>query len=415
MAKTTLWTKNYTLLTVATILGAAGAVAGNFALSFLVFDETGSPFAAALIFAIQVIPGFLVPLIAAPWMDRLPRKPFLVLGDAINGAFYILGGLWLMFFPFSYLGYLAFSLLLTSLSSFDRLAFNSLYPMLIPAGMEQKGYAIAGILYPVLEVVMMPLAAVLLDTIGVAWILILQGALSLLAAFTENFIRIKEENRLHEDAPSLKLWARDIKEAVRYLKGERGLRSIYSYCAFSGGMMMGYTPVLVAFFRTAAGMTTAMYSLFTVAEFAGRALGGVLHYNINIPPKKRFGFVFSVYNTYDSMDACLLWLPYPLMLVNRALCGFLATNSATLRQTAVQQYIPEALRARINAFEGMINLAVSSVLALIVGAIAEMIDYRLCMTLCGAASLAFCWLIIFRNRKDVSQIYLTQKTAVETE
>ena len=144
-------------------------------------------------------------------------------------------------------------------------------------------------------------------------------------------------------------------------------------------------------------------------------MGGVLHYNINIPPKKRFGFVFSVYNTYDSMDACLLWLPYPLMLVNRALCGFLATNSATLRQTAVQQYIPEALRARINAFEGMINLAVSSVLALIVGAIAEMIDYRLCMTLCGAASLAFCWLIIFRNRKDVSQIYLTQKTAVETE
>ena len=36
------------------------------------------------------------------------------------------------------------------------------------------------------------------------------------------------------------------------------------------------------------------------------------------------------------MDMCLLWLPYPLMLVNRAICGFLGSNSAILRSSAVQ-------------------------------------------------------------------------------
>lgn len=83
--KPRLWTRNYTLLIAATTLGAIGGTVGGFALSFLVFDETGSTLAAALIVAIQLIPYFVLPLFLAPLMDRLPRKPFLVGGDVLNG------------------------------------------------------------------------------------------------------------------------------------------------------------------------------------------------------------------------------------------------------------------------------------------------------------------------------------------
>ena len=75
--KPSLWNRNFILLFTATTLGAAGAIAGEFALSFLVFDETGSTLAAALTVALRLVPGFVIPLVAAPWMDRLPRKPFL--------------------------------------------------------------------------------------------------------------------------------------------------------------------------------------------------------------------------------------------------------------------------------------------------------------------------------------------------
>ena len=84
--KKTLWTRNFTLVTFATILGSIGGIAGSFALSFLVFDETGSTLASALLLAIQVLPNVFIPLILAPVMDRLPRKPFLVGGDAVNGV-----------------------------------------------------------------------------------------------------------------------------------------------------------------------------------------------------------------------------------------------------------------------------------------------------------------------------------------
>lgn len=45
---------------------------------------------------------------------------------------------------------------------------------------------------------------------------------------------------------------------------------------------------------------------------------------------------------------------HPLMLVNRAICGFLGSNSAILRSSAVQRYIPERLRSRVNALSSVL-------------------------------------------------------------
>ena len=113
--KQKLWTRNYTLLMSATLFGCIGGIAGGYALSLLVFDETQSTLASAIIIAIQVIPTFLLPVFIAPWMDRMPRKPFLVCGDLLNGVLYAGAGVYLLLFRFSYIGYLCFSLLLATL------------------------------------------------------------------------------------------------------------------------------------------------------------------------------------------------------------------------------------------------------------------------------------------------------------
>lgn len=405
MKKPSLWTKNFTLVTAATVLGAAGGIAGGFALSFLVYEQTQSTLAAALLIAIQVIPNFLLPLIAAPLMDRLPRKPFLVGGDAINGLLYVAAGLYLTYYAFSYVGYLLFSLVLACLSAFDQLAYNSIYPKLIPAGMEEKGYTVSGMIYPVLQVLMLPTAAVLYQAVGVANILLGQAALSLVAAAIESRIRVEEQRRMDGERFSFTLWWNDVKEAARYLKREKGLLNIYGYMAFTNGAAGGYGPILVAFFSSAPGFSIAMYSLFAVAEFAGRTVGGALHYFRKIPAKKRFGFAFAVYQIYETMDAMLLWLPYPLMLANRAICGFLGINSATMRQAAVQRYIKEEYRARVNAFDSMLGSAAYGILAVLIGALGEVLDYRLCLTVVGAVTAGVCWLTMWRGRKAVAAIY----------
>ena len=405
MSTAKLWTRNFRLVILASAMGTLGSIAGGFALAFLVFDETGSTLASALIVAIQLIPDLLLPILIAPIMDRLPRKSFLVAGDAANAVLLAGMGIWLLLFDFSYVGYLAISLLLSCLGAIDELAFTSIYPELIPEGAEQKGYAVSSMLYPVLKVIMTPLAAVLLDTIGVAWILIAQSGLSLAAAVTESCIRLDETERRQHTPYTPRAWIEDIREAVQYLKKERGLRSIYGYMAVTNGVSSGFSPILVAFFRTFPGFTAAMYSAFSVVEFAGRTIGSAMQYRIKIPAKKKYGFTFFVYQFYEAMDMCLLWLPYPLMLINRGICGFLGSNSAILRSAAVQRYIPEKLRSRVNAFIGVLLTVGSSILSLLMGFLGEILDYRWCVTIGGTVALLACWLLIWRRRSDVREVY----------
>lgn len=396
-----LWTRDFTLLISATVLGAAGGIAGSFALSFLVYEETGSTLAAALLIAINVAPGFLVPLAAAPFMDRLPRKPFLVGGDAVNGALYAAAGLYLLRFDFTYTGYLCFSLLLSSLSAFDSLAYNSIFLRLIPEGAEERGYTVSSMVYPVMQVVMAPAAAWLMEAAGVAAILIGQGALSLLAACVESRISVREERRPGGEGFSLRRWLGDLRDAAAYLKGERGLLAIYTYMAVTNGVASGYSPLFVACFSAA----PALYSLFSVAEFAGRSIGGAVRYRREIPRGKRFKFAFFVYNAYDLMDATLLWLPYPLMLVNRAAAGYLGIGSATMRLAAVQSYIPDGMRSRINAFEGVMYYLGMGVFSIIVGALGEVMSPGAAVSVSALFAMAVCWLTIFRRRREVGAVY----------
>ncbi len=405
MSTAKLWTRNFRLVILASAMGTLGSIAGGFALAFLVFDETGSTLASALIVAIQLIPNLLLPILIAPVMDRLPRKSFLVAGDAANAVLLAGMGIWLLLFDFSYVGYLAISLLLSCLGAIDELAFTSIYPELIPKDAEEKGYAVSSMLYPVLKVIMTPLAAVLLDTIGVAWILIAQSGLSLAAAVTESCIRLDETERKQHTPYTPRAWIEDIREAVQYLKKERGLRSIYGYMAVTNGVSSGFSPILVAFFRTFPGFTAAMYSAFSVVEFAGRTIGSAMQYRIKIPAKKKYGFTFFVYQFYEAMDMCLLWLPYPLMLINRGICGFLGSNSAILRSAAVQRYIPEKLRSRVNAFIGVLLTVGSSIFSLLMGFLGEILDYRWCVTIGGTVALLACWLLIWRRRSDVRKVY----------
>ena len=155
----------------------------------------------------------------------------------------------------------------------DRANCNSFYPLLLPEGQEERAYTVSAMLYPVLKVLMMPLAALLYDTLGVGRLLLIQAVLSVLAALIENSIHVQETRRDQEPLLSLKTWWRDVREAVDYLRQERGLHGLYTYMAVTNGMAMGYAPLLIAFFRTAQGFTTAMYSFFSVAEFTGRQVG----------------------------------------------------------------------------------------------------------------------------------------------
>ena len=402
--KNTLWTKNFTIITLGTVISAIGGVAMGFALSFVVFDNTGSTLMMALFAAASSLPGIILPVLLSPYLDNFRRKPVIVGLDYLSAVIYLLFGSYLLKHTFSLPLYLLFSLACGSIGSVYNLAYESLYPNLIPEGFAQKGYTVSGMLYPTVTMVMTPVASILYTRLGLGVLCLGEGLLLAAAASVETQIRVEEHTKPGGKF-SFSDYIGDFKEGFRYLKKEKGLLRIYGYMPITQGISQATEPLIRAWFRTAPGLNLTMYALFTTAEFIGRTIGGLVHYKFEIPPEKRFSLAYLVYVTYNIMDTVLLWLGFPLMLINRGICGFLGINSATLRASSVQNYLPDNMRAKVNAVFNMLYALVPTLLTLAVGALGEMMDYRLCVTLVSAAGLLPCYLIMWRGREDVKKVY----------
>lgn len=402
--KKTLWTRNFTILTLGTIISAIGGTAMSFALSFVVFDTTGSTLISALFLAISSLPGIVLPVLVAPYLDNFRRKPVIVGLDYWSGVCYLLFGWYLLGHDFSLPLYLAFSFLGGCTGAVYSLAYDSLYPNLIPEGFAQKGYTISGMLYPTVLMVMTPVASILYSSWGLAPICLAEGVLLLAAATMETQIRVEERTKKGGRFSFQDYW-QDFKDGFAYLKKEKGLLRIYAYMPITQGISQATEPLVRAWFRVTPGMGITKYALFTTAQFIGRTIGGVVHYKYEIPPEKRFSLSYFVYIAYSAMDTILLWLGVPLMLANRAVCGFLGINSATLRESSVQNYLPDHMRSKINAVFKVLYVLVPTMLTVAVGALGEILDYRLCVTLVSALGILPCYLIIWRGREEVKQIY----------
>ena len=402
--KATLWTKNFTIITLGTVISAIGGTAMSFALSFVVFDNSQSTLLAGIFNAVSMLPTLVLPVVISPYLDHFRRKPVIVGLDCLNGILFLLFGLYLMGHPFQYAAYMAFSLVISSIGTVYNLAYTSLYPNLVAEGFSQKGYTVSGMIYPTVMMVMTPVAGYLYTKLGMEFICMMEGGLLLLASAVERQIKI-EEKIAGKGKFSLQEYVADMKEGIRYFKQEKGLQRIYAYMPVAQGASEGSRSLVIAYFQTTPGLGTALYAWFTVAEFVGRTIGGLVHYHFEIKPERRFSFAYFVYQTYSILDGLLLWIGYPLMLVNRAACGFLGINSATLRESSVQNYIPDGKRAKLNGFSNAIMSLTVMVCCTVIGALGEVFDYRISLTAVALVQMALCYLIVYRGRGYIKEIY----------
>lgn len=401
--KKTLWSHDFTIITLGTLVSAIGSTAMNFALSLVVFDHTSSTLMTGIFSAVSLMPTVLIPILAAPLVDNGSRKRLIVLLDSGNGILYLLFAAFLLLQEFSYLGYLLFSLISASTGAIYSLAYSSLYPDLIPKGFAQKGYSVSSLIYPSVTALFTPIASLLYVHLGIAWICTMEGVLLLLAALFEAQIRFQETAVEH--IFTFQKYKADMLDGFRYLKKEKGIRSIYGYMAVTNASAEGINLVTMAMFQSSPILTTTMYAFLTTADTLGRMTGGFVHYVLHIPAKKRYRVAVSVYAVYESLDMVFLFLPYPLMVVNRFTCGFLGINSLNIREASTQNYIPSHMRARVNALFQVLVALIMMASRFSAGVIAQYVSYPLTALLFASISMISIFLLIVRNRKHVSKIY----------
>ncbi len=167
----------------------------------------------------------------------------------------------------------------------------------------------------------------------------------------------------------------------------------------------GINLVSMAMFQSSPILSTTMYALLTTADTIGRIIGGVLHYIIKIPTEKRYRIAVRVYGLYESFDMIWLMLPYPFMMVVRFIQGFLGINSLNIRESSTKMYIPNDMRARVDALFQVLIAFVMIISRLLAGWLAQYISYPLCAVIFAGMAFFALWFLIVRNKEDITVIY----------
>lgn len=349
-----------------------------------------SPAQMGLLTALGALPGLLAGLFIGVWVDRLPRRPVLILSDLARAM--LLGLIPLVFFAgiLSLSWFYIVTVLVGLLTvSFD-VASLAFLPTLLAPDELATGNSRLGTSSSVAEIGGPPMASVLVQLLTAPIAILLDALSFLFSAVCISLIRIPEHPR-PISTETRHFW-REMREGLSALFGNPVLRAMAAYiCShnFFGGsfaalyllytvQLFGNTPFVYSI-SVAFGGVGALVGSFTAGFFA-----------------RRFGYGKTmlvsalVFDTL-ALSAPLAMGPAPLILLMLAVpqligdAGFAiySINEISLRQ----EIVPEHLLGRINSCMHILSNGIMPVGALLAGLLSERIGIRLTL-LIGATGIA---------------------------
>lgn len=416
-----LWTRDFTIITVGSVISMMGSMLTVFALSLLVLDYTQSPLYFALYLASYNLPQMIMPIFSGAILDRFSRRKAIYTLDFISTGLYMVAAwvIWMGWFNFPVLA--CFCFVLGSISSIYNVAYQSFYPLLISPGNFSKAYSISGLLEN-LAVIMVPVSALIYRAVGIVPILVADGMTYCIAAILETRITAHEEYvetqklTANAGAPTGRRLLQDIREGFQYLIGERGLLMVAVYFTFSALSQGAATAVTLPFFKShfldgASVFLTGEYLFLIVqgASVLGRGLGGIFHYRVQMPARWKYRVALGVYLLVGIIGGTYLYLPIGAMIPVFFLYGLLGITSYTIRISATQSYVPDEKKGRFNGAFNMLSTTGNFTGTLLAGALTELLPVRQVL-------LGFCMLeavmalvLIGGNRKFIAPIYNRQQ------
>ena len=153
-----LWTRDFTILTVGSVISMFGNAMTGFAMSLMVLDLSRSTLLYAIYLAMYTLPQLFMPIVSGAILDRQSRKKTIYTLDFISAGLYLLLAGVLTTGWFSFPVFAVYCFILGSIQSTYFVAYESFYPLLISEGNYQKAYAIDSVLETV-SAVMVPVSA----------------------------------------------------------------------------------------------------------------------------------------------------------------------------------------------------------------------------------------------------------------
>ena len=407
-----LWTRDFTIITLGSVVSMLGGQMAGFAMSLLVLDYTGSTFLFALYNVLYFLPHTIVPALCGPFLDRFSRRKTIYVLDFITAGVYVATALVFLAGYFSFPMLALFCVLIGTIGSVYNVAYDSFYPLLISEGNYSKAYSVASTL-ETLTMVMAPVSTFLYKQFGIVPLFLADAVTYFIAAVLETRISAQEhyvarqkENRTERRMS--RQMVRDFREGMQYLWSEKGLLAVAIYfCAssFAGGVTQTLD---LPWFKNAFHNGEYWFTLVWGMSSVGRAIGGALHYKLRIPKEKKYAIALTVYIVISTLEGTYLYCPIPAMMVMCFLTGLGGVTSYNIRIAGTQRYVPDEKKGRFNGAFGTINMVGMVAGQLIAGALAEILPIRGIVSAAMGLTVAVAILVIGGSKTAVSKIYNTE-------
>ncbi len=410
--KNPLWTRDFTIITVGSVVSMLGNVLSGFAMSLLVLDYTKSTLLFAIYNVLYMLPHAVMPALSGPFLDRFSRRKTIYMLDFFTAGLYVVLALLFAggFFNFTLLA--IGCVLIGVIGSVYRVAYDSFYPLLITEGNYSKAYSVASTL-ETLTMVMTPISAFVYNKVGIVPLFLFDAATYLVAAIMEtrittqeHYIAKQQENRT-ETKMSRQMVA-DFKEGMRYLWSEKGLLAVAIYFCFSAFASGASQTLDLPYFKSTFQNGEYIFMIVWGMSSIGRAIGGALHYKLHLPREKKFAIALAVYITISALQGTYLYAPIPLMMVMCFITGIGGVTSYNIRIAGTQRYVPDEKKGRFNGAFGTIETIGMVAGELIAGALAEFLPIRGIISGIMALTIVAAVVFIGGNRAHVSRIYNTE-------
>ena len=403
-----LWTRDFTIITLGSVVSMVGNSLSGFAMSLMVLDYTSSSLFYAIYIMVFTLPQLIVPVFSGAILDRFSRKKTIYTLDYISSLLYLAVGLLLFNGWFNYPLFALFVFILGSIQSIYQVAYQSFYPMLITEGNFSKAYSVASMLESV-TVFIVPVSTLVYNVFGIGPLMLANALCFFIAATVETRIKTEEkyvtDQKATEEKNKIHQMLSDTKKGFEYLWQEKGLFFIALYFLFSsisgGASNVIYLPYMKANFAHG----EYYYLLFGGFMMLGRVITSSWHYRNKLPVNKKFLITFIVYTTLSLINGALLYLPLALMFILGFIQGCMGVTSYTIRISATQSYVPDEKKGRFNGAFNMLSVLGCLIGEGIAGVLSELMDMRLVVVLVEVVVFASAVLIMGGGRKSVAPIY----------
>ena len=410
--KNPLWTRDFTIITVGSVISMLGSVLSGFAMSLLVLDYTSSTFLFAVYNVLYFLPHAVMPALCGPFLDRFSRRMTIYMLDFITAGLYVVMAIIFTGGYFNFTLMAVFCVAIGVIGSVYRVAYDSFYPLLITEGNYSKAYSVASTL-ETLTMVMTPVSALVYNKLGIVPLFLFDAVTYLAAAIMETRITAREDyidqqkaNRTEERMG--RQMAADFKEGMRYLWSEKGLLAVAVYFCFSA-FADGATQTLdLPYFKATFPNGEYIFMIVWGMASVGRAIGGGIHYKVRMPKEKKFGIALMVYIMINLLGGTYLYTPIPAMMVMCFLTGILGVTSYNIRISGTQRYVPHEKKGRFNGAFGTIETVGIIAGQLIAGVLAEFLPFRGIISGFMGLALLAAVVVIGGSREAVSKIYNTE-------